>query len=65
MAEADLVVSNLRSLIQKELTLYLGFGQDFQTLSCLITTIKATLEDAEEKKIIVKRKLRFPARIWI
>ncbi|KAI5381667.1 hypothetical protein KIW84_023344 [Lathyrus oleraceus] len=52
MAEAvlELVLHNLNSLIQKELGLFLGFDQDFNSLSSLLTTIKATLEDAEEKQ---------------
>ncbi|KAI5437181.1 hypothetical protein KIW84_023341 [Lathyrus oleraceus] len=52
MAEAvlELVLNNLNSLIQKELGLFLGFDQDFNSLSSLLTTIKATLEDAEEKQ---------------
>ncbi|CAJ2647641.1 unnamed protein product [Trifolium pratense] len=52
MAEAvlELVIHNLNSLIQKKLTLFLGFDQDFKSLSSLLTTIKATLQDAEEKQ---------------
>ncbi|CAL5188907.1 unnamed protein product [Lathyrus oleraceus] len=52
MAEAviEVVLNNLSSLIQKELGLFLGFDQDFNSLSSLLTTIKATLEDAEEKQ---------------
>ncbi|CAL5188906.1 unnamed protein product [Lathyrus oleraceus] len=52
MAEAvlELVLHNLNSLIQKELGLFLGFDQDFNSLSSLLTTVKATLEDAEEKQ---------------
>ncbi|KAI5437148.1 hypothetical protein KIW84_023321 [Lathyrus oleraceus] len=52
MAEAvlELVLHNLNSLIQKEIGLFLGFHQDFNRLSSLLTTIKATLEDAEEKQ---------------
>ncbi|CAK8536965.1 unnamed protein product [Lathyrus sativus] len=52
MAEAvlELVLHNLNSLIQKELGLFLGFDQHFNSLSSLLTTIKATLEDAEEKQ---------------
>jgi len=38
------------SLIQKEIGLFLGFQQDFKSLSSFLTTIKATLEDAEEKQ---------------
>jgi Leucine-rich repeat (LRR) protein len=52
MAEAvlEIVLNNLSSLIQKELGLFLGFKKDFKSLSSLITTIKATLQDAEEKQ---------------
>ncbi|CAK8536971.1 unnamed protein product [Lathyrus sativus] len=52
MAEAvlELVLHNLNSLIQKELGLFLGFDQHFNSLSSLLATIKATLEDAEEKQ---------------
>jgi len=52
MAEAvlELVLQNLNSFIQKKLALFLGFDQDFKSLSSLLTTIKATLEDAEEKQ---------------
>ncbi|GAU49910.1 hypothetical protein TSUD_238840 [Trifolium subterraneum] len=52
MAEAvlELVLHNLSSLIHKEIGLFLGFEQDFKSLSSLLTTIKATLEDAEEKQ---------------
>jgi hypothetical protein len=52
MAEAvlEVVLTNLSSLIQKEIGLFLGFQQDFKSLSSLLTTIKATLEDAEEKQ---------------
>ncbi|KAI5437143.1 hypothetical protein KIW84_023316 [Lathyrus oleraceus] len=52
MVEAvlELVLHNLNSLIQKELGLFLGFDQDFNSLSSLLTTVKATLEDAEEKQ---------------
>ncbi|KAL5100463.1 hypothetical protein RYX36_004790 [Vicia faba] len=52
MAEAvlELVLHNLNSLIQKELGLFLSFGSELESLSSLLTTIKATLEDAEEKQ---------------
>ncbi|KAK7258762.1 hypothetical protein RIF29_24347 [Crotalaria pallida] len=52
MAEAvlDLVLQNLSSLIQNELSLFLGFHQDFQRLTSTLTAIKSTLEDAEEKQ---------------
>ena len=51
MAEAvlELALDNLSSLIQKKIGLFLGFEKDFKSLSSLITTIKATLEDVEEK----------------
>ncbi|RHN55113.1 putative P-loop containing nucleoside triphosphate hydrolase [Medicago truncatula] len=56
MAEAvlEVVLHNLNSLIQKKLALFLGFDQDFKSLSSLLTTIKATLEDAEEKQFTDK-----------
>jgi len=56
MAEAvlEVVLYNLNSLIQKKLALFLGFDQDFKSLSSLLTTIKATLEDAEEKQFTDK-----------
>ncbi|XP_039690762.1 putative disease resistance protein RGA3 isoform X2 [Medicago truncatula] len=52
MAEAvlEVVLNNLSSLIQKEIGLFLGFQQDFNSLSSLLSSIKATLEDAEEKQ---------------
>jgi hypothetical protein len=52
MAEAviEVVLDNLSILIRKELGLFLGFDQDLQRLASLLTTIKATLEDAEEKQ---------------
>ncbi|GAU47909.1 hypothetical protein TSUD_238760 [Trifolium subterraneum] len=52
MAEAilEVVLDNLTSLIRKELGLFLGFDQDLKRLASLLTTIKATLEDAEEKQ---------------
>jgi len=52
MAEAvlEVVLDNLSILIRKELSLFLGFDQDFKRLASLLTTIKATLEDAEEKQ---------------
>ncbi|XP_045812733.1 putative disease resistance protein RGA1 isoform X3 [Trifolium pratense] len=52
MAEAvlEIVLHNLSSLIHKEIALFLGFQQDFNTLSSLLTTIKATLDDAEEQQ---------------
>src|SRR4051812_13062767 len=52
MAEAviEFVLDNLSSLIQKELGLFLGFNRELESLSSLLSTIKATLEDAEEKQ---------------
>jgi hypothetical protein len=45
MAEAvlELLLDNFNSLVQKELGLFLGFENDFKSLSSLFTTIKATL----------------------
>ncbi|RDX85404.1 putative disease resistance protein RGA4, partial [Mucuna pruriens] len=52
MAEAvlEIVLQNLNSLIQKELGLLLGLDQDLKRLASLFATIKATLQDAEEKQ---------------
>ncbi|PNX78926.1 disease resistance protein rga3-like, partial [Trifolium pratense] len=52
MAEAviEVVLDNLSSLIQKELGLFLGVDRELKSLTSLLTTIKATLEDAEEKQ---------------
>ncbi|QCE15056.1 disease resistance protein RPM1 [Vigna unguiculata] len=52
MAEAvlELVLENLSSLVGKELALFLGFHDDLERLASLLTTIKATLEDAEHKQ---------------
>ncbi|RDX58103.1 putative disease resistance protein RGA3, partial [Mucuna pruriens] len=52
MAEAvlDVVLGNLSSFIGKELGLFLGLDQELKRLASLLTTIKATLEDAEEKQ---------------
>ncbi|KAH1264397.1 Disease resistance protein RGA2 [Glycine max] len=52
MAEAvvEIVLEKLNSLIQKELGLFFGFDEDMKRIASLLTTIKATLEDAEEKK---------------
>ncbi|KHN46695.1 Putative disease resistance protein RGA4 [Glycine soja] len=46
----ETLLGNLNSLVQKELLLFLGFDQNLEKLSSLLTTIKATLEDAEEKQ---------------
>ncbi|AES96468.2 blight resistance protein, putative [Medicago truncatula] len=52
MAEAvlEVVLGNLSELIRKELGLFLGSDQEFNRLASVLTTIKATLEDAEEKQ---------------
>jgi len=52
MAEAviEIVLDNLSKLIRKELGLFLGVDRELKSLSSLLTTIKATLEDAEEKQ---------------
>ncbi|XP_045813824.1 putative disease resistance protein RGA3 [Trifolium pratense] len=56
MAEAviEIVLGSLSSLAQKEIGLFLGFDQEFEKISSLLTTIKATLEDAEEKQFTDK-----------
>ncbi|CAL5188913.1 unnamed protein product [Lathyrus oleraceus] len=46
----EVVLDNLSSLVQNELGLFLGFDRELESLSSLLTTIKATLEDAEEKQ---------------
>ncbi|KAF7809254.1 putative disease resistance protein RGA3 [Senna tora] len=53
MAEAvlEVVLGNLSSLMQKGLGLFLGVDQETRRLSSLLTTIKAVLEDAEEKQL--------------
>ncbi|XP_027362805.1 putative disease resistance protein RGA4 [Abrus precatorius] len=52
MAEAvlDIVLENISSLVQKKLGPFLGFHQDLERLASLLSAIKATLEDAEEKQ---------------
>ncbi|KAK7307199.1 hypothetical protein VNO77_40035 [Canavalia gladiata] len=52
MAEAvlEIALEKLGSFIGKELGLFLGFHQNLKRLTSLLTTIKATLEDAEEKQ---------------
>lgn len=52
MAEAvlEIVLENLKSILQKELGQFLGVDDDMKRLASLFTTIKATLEDAEEKQ---------------
>ncbi|KAK2374620.1 putative disease resistance protein RGA3 [Trifolium repens] len=62
MAEAvlELVLHNLRSLIHKEIAVFQDFEQDFKSLASLLTTIKATLEDAEEKQFTNR-----PIKDWL
>jgi len=70
MAEAvvEFVLKNLTSLIANKLNLFLGFDKD-KSLASLLTTIQATLEDAEEKQfsnIAIKdwlQKLKDAARV--
>lgn len=52
MAEAVLegALGHLSPLIEKELGLFLGFDQGLERLNSILTTIKATLEDAEERQ---------------
>ncbi|QCE15058.1 hypothetical protein DEO72_LG11g2066 [Vigna unguiculata] len=52
MAEVvlELVLENLSSLVGNELSLFLGCHDDLERLANLLTTIKATLEDAEQKQ---------------
>ncbi|XP_028754371.1 putative disease resistance protein RGA3 [Neltuma alba] len=71
MTEAmiDVALDTLSSLIQKELGLFLGVGGEMRRLSSVLTTIKAVLEDAEEKQLTNKslkdwlRKLRDAAYV--
>ncbi|MED6217232.1 hypothetical protein PIB30_015794 [Stylosanthes scabra] len=52
MAEAvvEIVINNLSSLIQNEMVgPLLSFNEDLETLKSRLTSIKATLQDAEEK----------------
>ncbi|KAI9073425.1 hypothetical protein K1719_044610 [Acacia pycnantha] len=66
MAEAmiEVALETLSSLIHKELVSFLGVDREMRKLSSILTTIKAVLEDAEEKQITDKalknwlRKLR-------
>ena len=62
MAEVvlELVLENLSSLVGKELALFLGFHDDLERLASLLTTIKATLEDAEHKQFLDRA-----IRIWL
>ncbi|XP_020216607.1 putative disease resistance protein RGA3 isoform X2 [Cajanus cajan] len=52
MAEAvlEFALEKLSSLIGKELGLFKGFDGDMKKLCSMFTTIKATLQDAEEKQ---------------
>ncbi|KAJ7942583.1 Disease resistance protein [Quillaja saponaria] len=52
MAEAiiQVVLENLNSPIQKEFGLLFGVHREMEKLSSILTTIKAVLEDAEEKQ---------------
>ncbi|KAF7809252.1 putative disease resistance protein RGA3 [Senna tora] len=56
MAEAviEVLLENLSSLIKKELGLFLGVHQEMKRLSSILTTIKAVIEDAEEKRFTNK-----------
>ncbi|KAI9111447.1 hypothetical protein K1719_017137 [Acacia pycnantha] len=53
MAEAmiEVALETLSSLIHKELVSFLGVDREMRRLSSILTTIKAVLEDAEEKQI--------------
>ncbi|KAK7367922.1 hypothetical protein VNO80_09942 [Phaseolus coccineus] len=46
----ECVLHNLNSLIQKEFTPFLSFHEDLRKIASLFTTIKDSLEDAEEKR---------------
>ncbi|KAI4313473.1 hypothetical protein L6164_026452 [Bauhinia variegata] len=52
MAEAvlEVLLENLSSFIQKELGLFLGINQELKRLSSMLSTVRAVLEDAEEKQ---------------
>jgi len=54
MAEAalEVVLDNLSIILRKELGMFHGFDQNLTILASLLTTVKATLEDAEEKQFI-------------
>ncbi|KAI9073436.1 hypothetical protein K1719_044621 [Acacia pycnantha] len=56
MTEAmiEVVLETLSSLIQKELGLFLGVDREMRRLSSVLSTIKAVLEDAEEKQLTNK-----------
>ncbi|KAI4353301.1 hypothetical protein L6164_002260 [Bauhinia variegata] len=53
MAEAflEVLLENLSSLIKKELGLYFGVEKEMRRLSSMLSTIRAMLEDAEEKQL--------------
>ncbi|KAI4348144.1 hypothetical protein L6164_008904 [Bauhinia variegata] len=53
MAEAllEVVLENLNSLVQKELATFWHVDKEIEKLSNTLTTIKAVLEDAEQKQI--------------
>ncbi|KAI4313471.1 hypothetical protein L6164_026450 [Bauhinia variegata] len=52
MAEAilEVLLENLSSFVQKELGLFLGINQELKRLSSILSTVRAVLEDAEEKQ---------------
>ncbi|KAI9073426.1 hypothetical protein K1719_044611 [Acacia pycnantha] len=56
MTEAivEVALETLSSLIQKQLGLFLGVNREMERLSNVLTTIKAVLEDAEEKQLMDK-----------
>ncbi|KAK2427406.1 putative disease resistance protein RGA3 [Trifolium repens] len=56
MAEAviEVVLESLSSLAQNEISLFLGFDQELERITSLLTAIKATIEDAEEKQFTDK-----------
>ncbi|XP_028789552.1 putative disease resistance protein RGA3 [Neltuma alba] len=56
MTEAmiEVALATLRSLIQKEIGLFLGVDREMRRLSSVLSTIKAVLEDAEEKQLTNK-----------
>ncbi|KAK7383392.1 hypothetical protein VNO78_29071 [Psophocarpus tetragonolobus] len=62
MAEAVLkgVLGNLSTLVGKEVGLFLSFDQDLKRLASLLTSVMATLEDAEEKQFSDK-----PVKDWL
>ncbi|KAI4353125.1 hypothetical protein L6164_002096 [Bauhinia variegata] len=53
MAEAflEVLLENLSSMIQKELGLFFGVEKQIERLSSTLSTIRAVLEDAEEKQL--------------